>query len=309
MRIVSLTPSATEIVCSLALRSRLVGVSHECDAPASVRRLPSVTAPWVDGDAQTPTVGTWARAGRGEQVRYALRMDVLERVRPDIIVLQGLGDGSAADGEVEAALRGLASRPRVINLPPTSLEDVLETIARVGTAAGKPYQARRVVTRLRRRIAAVRARTDAAPMAERPRVAVLEWLHPPCAAGLWMPELVGFAGGISCLGEAFAPASPVDWRDVAACSADVIFLALGGQDAERKEALALLAGSPAWRALPAMRAGRVCVIDDAACFNRPGPRLVDGLEWLAHILHPRIHPSAAGPTPIWLDDGGAATTA
>ena len=298
MRIASLTPGATEIACTLAMRSRLVGVSHECDHPASVRRLPVVTEPLAAGDAGRFSIGVAGRGARGSEVRYALRMDVLERVRPDLVVTQTLGEEGASEA-LAAALRGLPSQPRVMGLAASSLEDVLEATARVGTAAGKPYQARRVVTRLKRRIAATRKRTEALPSAERPRVAVLEWLRPPCNAGWWMPEIVALAGGVDCLGKPFAPSRRMDWRTLNACQADVVLVALGSLDAPaRRKALTLLERSPIWQGLAAVQAGRMYVVDGAALFSRPGPRLVDGLEWLAHRLHPTVHPPAPGPVPL-----------
>lgn len=298
MRITSLTPGATEIVCGLAMRSRLVAVSHECDYPASVRRLPVVTKPLAAGDAGRFSIGVAGRGARGSEVRYAVCMDVLERVRPDLVVTQTLGEEEASEA-LAAALRGLPSKPRVMSLAASSLEDVLEATARVGTAAGKPYQARRVVTRLKRRIAATRKRTEAVPSAERPRVAVLEWLQPPCNAGWWMPEIVALAGGVDCLGKPFAPSRRIDWQAVAACQAEVILVALGGLDAKGcRKALASLERSPEWQGLAAVRAGRAHVVDGAAYFSRPGPRLVDGLEWLAHQLHPNVHSPVPGPAPL-----------
>lgn len=301
MRIASLTPGATEIVCSLAMRSRLVGVSHECDHPASVGRLPVVTAPLAAGDAGSVNIGAAGRGTGGALLRHALRMDVLERVRPSLIVTQTVGEDAAGEA-LAAALRGLPSKPRVMSLAASSLEDVLEATARVGTAAGKPYQARRVVTRLKRRIAATRKRTDAVPSAERPSVAVLEWLRPPCNAGWWMPEIVALAGGVDCLGKPFAPSRRIDWRTLDACQADVVLVALGGLDAPaRRKTLTFLERSPVWQGLAAVQAGRTYVVDGGACFSRPGPRLVDGLEWLAHRLHPNVHPPAPGPAPLAKD--------
>lgn len=298
MRVASLTPGATEIVCSLAMRSRLVGVSHECDHPASVSRLPVVTAPLNAGDAAGVSIKAAGRGADGAPLRYALRMDVLERVRPSLIVTQTLGEDAAGEA-LATALRGLPSKPRVMSLAVSCLEDVLETIARVGTAAGKPYQARRVVTRLKRRIAATRKHTEAAPSAERPRVAVLEWLRPPCNAGGWMPEIVALAGGVDCLDKPFAPSRRIDWQAVAASQPDVVLVALAGLDmAGHRQALALLQRCPGWQGLAAVQAGRVHVVDGTALFSRPGPRLVDGLEWLAHKLHPNVCPPAPGPATL-----------
>ena len=296
MRIVSLLPSATEIICSIGLRRQLVGVSHECDFPASVRDLPVVTRTLIDSGLASAAIDQQVRSRlRTERALYALRHEVLAELRPNLIVSQALCDVCAVAGaEVEAAVSALPQPAQVINLEPASLEDVFHTIALVGEAAGRSEQAQASIAELRGRVEAVRRRTDAIPNGERPRVAVLEWLHPPFNAGHWTPQLVEFAGGEDCLGNPFAPSTAISWRQLADSRADVILVALCGFDLQRSlQDLALLQDNPSWQSLPAVQTGRVYVIDGNAYFSRSGPRLVDSLEILAHGLHPDVHPPGA----------------
>ena len=294
MRIVSLLPSATEIVCSMGLREQLVGVTHECDFPASVRELPVVTRSLIPEGLSSAAIDAQVRDRlRDEAALYRLREDVLERLRPDLIVTQALCDVCAvASAEVEAAACSLPGRPRVVNLEPSSLQEVVETIALVGEASGRPGDARRAIAGMQARVDAVRKRSAAIPATERPRVAVLEWLHPPFNAGHWTPQLVEFAGGVDCLGDPFAPSTTISWERVASRDPDAVLVALCGFGEERSlQDVALLREEPGWRSLRAVREGRAYLTDGNAYFNRPGPRLVDSLEILAHALHPRVHPT------------------
>ena len=296
MRIVSLLPSATEIICSIGLRQQLVGVSHECDFPASVAGLPAVTQTLIASDLASAEIDQQVRSRlRAERALYSLASEALVKLRPDLIVSQALCDVCAVAGaEVEAAVGALPKPAQVVNLEPASLADVFHTIALVGEAAGCPERARATVAKLRQRVDAVRRRTAAIAKSERPRVAVLEWLHPLFNAGHWTPQLVEWAGGLDCLGNPFAPSTTISWRQLADSRADVVLIALCGFDAQRSLLdLALLQHDPNWRALPAVAAGRVYVADGNAYFSRSGPRLVDSLEILAHGLHPDIHPPAA----------------
>ncbi|MCE2390927.1 MAG: cobalamin-binding protein [Proteobacteria bacterium] len=294
MRIVSLLPSATEIVCSIGLRDQLVGVTHECDFPASVGGLPIVTRSLIPEGLSSAAIDAQVRQRlREHNALYRLREDVLEELRPDLIVTQALCDVCAvAADEVEAAACALPGRPRVVNLEPSSLQEVFETVEWVGDAAGQAGKARRAVAEMRARLDAVRQRSAALPSRDRPRVAVLEWLHPPFNAGHWTPQLVEFAGGIDCLGNPFEPSTTVSWERVAASDPDAILVALCGFGEERSlEDVELLREEPGWKSLRAVREGRAYLTDGNAYFNRPGPRLLDSLEILAHALHPRVHPA------------------
>jgi len=295
MRIVSLLPSATEIVCALGLEDRLVGVTHECDFPPSVRRLPKVTRTLVPADASSAEIDRIVRQ-RLDRARalYALDLPVLDGLRPDLIVTQALcGVCAAAADEVRAAASTLPGNPRVIDLEPKTLADVLASIRQVAEAAGVAASAADVIRALTTRVDAVAARS--ASLQHRPRTALLEWLAPPFSCGHWSPELVRLAGGIEGLGREGEPSRTLGWGDVMAWQPEVVVVACCGFDVERTmHDLPALGAVPGWPDLPAVRAGRVYVVDGSQYFSRPGPRLVDSLEILAHLLHPDVHPLPAG---------------
>ena len=295
MRIVSLLPSATEIVCALGLEDALVGVTHECDHPPSVLRLPRVTRTLVPIDASSREIDGIVRdrLGAGSAL-YSLDEAEVERLRPDLIVTQALCDVCAvAEDEVRAAARRLPGRPRVLNLEPETLDEVLGCVLEVAEAAGCPARGEAVVASLRARVDAVVARNR--DVATRPRVALLEWLDPPFSTGHWNPELVRMAGGEDGLGREGAKSVALRWEQVIAWRPEVVVIACCGFTAERAlQETGVLAGVDGWSDLPAVRDGRVYVADGAAYFSRPGPRLVDSLELLAHLLHPDRVPLAPG---------------
>jgi iron complex transport system substrate-binding protein len=295
MRIVSLLPSATEIVCRLGLGENLVGVTHECDHPAFVVGLPKVTCTLIPHDATSRAIDELVRERlKTDRALYTLDLPTLERLAPDLIVTQALCDVCAvAEAEVRAAACSLPGRPRVVNLEPMSLDDVLDTLPLVARAAGVPARAGAVVSELRGRIDTVTVRSE--QVAERPRVVVLEWLDPPFSCGHWTPELVRRAGGAEMIGVAGRPSRTLDWNEVVAARPDVLFIACCGFSTER--ALVDLPGlraRPGWADIPAVQMGRVYVTDGNAYFSRSGPRLVDSLEMLAHALHPDAHPLPPG---------------
>lgn len=206
MRIVSLLPSATEIVCTLGLESELVGVTHECDYPAFVRDLPKVTRTLIPSDASSAQIDAMVRERlKTDRALYTLDMSVLETLRPDLIVTQVLCDVCAvAEAEVRAAVCHLPGQPAVVNLEPQNLGEVFDAIRQVAEAAGVSDRAPSVIEGLRSRVDTVVSRVDAC-RSERPRVSLLEWLEPPFSCGHWNPELVRLAGGIEGLGRENAP--------------------------------------------------------------------------------------------------------
>ena len=295
MRIVSLLPSATEIVCALGLEDQLVGVTHECDHPPAVRGLPTVTHTLIPTDATSAEIDRLVRERlAGQRALYTLDLPTLERLRPDLIVTQALCDVCAvADEEVRAAACTLPGLPRVINLEPETLSQVFEAVRQVAAAAGIPGRGAEVVAALTARVNDVAAR--AARRGTRPRVALLEWLDPPFAPGHWNPELVQLAGGTSVLGTAGVKSRTLAWEEVIAAAPEVIMISCCGFSVERtREDLPLLDRVPGWAGLPAVRDGRVFMVDGAAYFSRPGPRLVESLELLAHAIDPAMHPLPAG---------------
>ena len=285
MRIVTLLPSATEIVCSLGLRDHLVGVTHECDFPESVSGLPRVTRSTLPPTATSAEIDQIVSESLvASPTLYSLNVEQLVALRPDVIITQTLCEVCAvAERDVAAAQDSLIPHPTVLNLNPTSLDEVLESILQVAVVCGVDEAGERVVSALHSRIDRVASAcwTDA-PI----RVALLEWLEPPFAAGHWNPTLVRLAGGVDVLGAEHEKSRRVEWADVAAGDPDVIVVACCGYDAGRaRQDVDRLRGTPEWESLRAVRAGRVDVLDGSQYFNRPGPRLVDSLELLAETLH------------------------
>ncbi|MEO0586169.1 MAG: cobalamin-binding protein [Planctomycetota bacterium] len=311
MRIVTLLPSATEIVCGLGLEDQLVGVTHECDYPPSVQGLPKVTRTLIPHDASSKEIDALVRERlQTQRALYTLDMPVLEELRPDLIVTQALCDVCAvAEAEVTSAACGLPGRPRVINLEPMRLDDVFDCVGLVGEAAGVPDRARSILAGLRERVATVEARSEG--IAERPRVVLLEWIDPPFCAGHWSPELICMAGGDEAVGQPAERSRTIEWSDVVAADPEVMVIACCGFDTQRtRQDLPILAAFPGFDRLTCVRDGRVYLVDGNAYFSRPGPRLVDSLEILAHALHPTVHPLPAGlPTaePVDAVAAGAAS--
>ena len=300
MRIVSLLPSATEIVCSLGLGDQLVAVTHECDFPPFVRDLPKATRTLIPKEASSAEIDRLVRERlTGRRALYSLDLPTLAELRPDLIVTQALCDVCAvAEEEVQDAACRLPGRPQVVNLEPETLPQVLDAIRQVAQAAGMPAKGEETVRALEMRVQAVAARS--ALVQKRPRVALLEWLDPPFSCGHWTPELVRLAGGEEVLGRAGERSRTLRWDEVAAAGPEVVFVACCGFDLERTLVdVSALRDAPGWRELAAVRAGRVYVADGSQYFSRPGPRLVDSLEILAHALHPELHPLPPGlPAPF-----------
>jgi iron complex transport system substrate-binding protein len=307
MRIATLLPSATEIVAALGLADDIVAITHECDYPPEVRGRPVVVHPRVDSTAGSAAIDAQVEAAlrRGESL-YRLDEDMLAAVRPDLIVTQDLCDVCALPGlDVDGVAARLPGPPRVLRLHPHSLDGVFREIEIVGAAAGRPEAARRLLADLRRRVHAVEqavrpARGRGAGRSSPPRVLCMEWLDPPFCGGHWMPELVERAGGRDVLGRPGRPSFRIAWDAITAAAPDVVVLTVCGFDVPRTLAeLPAVTARPEWRALPAVRAGEVYVTDGSSFFSRSGPRLVDGLEILAAILHPDLRGRFTAPPGAW----------
>lgn len=286
MRICSLLPGATEIAFSLGLGDQIVGVTHECDHPHDAKQKRVVVRSAIDSIRMSSLeidrkVGELLRAGKG---LYTIDEEAFVEAAPDVILTQGLCDVCALDyNEVVRAAQLLPHRPEILSLNPHSLTDILEDILRVGAATRRKAAAQALADDLRQRITRVGHREPG----YRPRVVCLEWFEPLYVAGHWVPEMVALAGGYDVLGRKGEPSFKVEWRTVAGSKPDVILLIPCGFDVRRtvKEATPLrrLEG---WNELPAVKTENVYALNGSAYFSRPGPRLVNGLEILARIIHP-----------------------
>lgn len=285
-RIVSLLPSSTEIVCSLGLRDALVARSHECDEPASVSALPVCTrARLEDGSSKEIDSQVKALVGRALSI-YEVLPEVLGEVQPSVILTQDQCEVCAASlPDVERALaEWTGAAVEVLSLSPQTLGDVWDDIVRVADALGVGGRGRALTRELAGRLSEIK---EALGSISRPRVACVEWLEPPMAAGNWVPELVAIAGGEAIFG-AIGEHSPwLDWGALVESDPDVMVLMPCGFDLARVRAeLPALAGQPGFAQLRCVREGRVFLTDGNAFFNRPGPRLVESAEILAEVLHP-----------------------
>jgi iron complex transport system substrate-binding protein len=285
-RIVSLLPSATEIVCALGLGDALVGVSHECDWPPFVRALPVLSSAAIPTDLPSGETDRLVRErlARGDGL-YMLDAALMRDLQPTLIVTQALCEVcSIALPEVLRVARSLPEEPPVLSLEPGCIADILADIARVAEAAGVSERAVPAVDALDARLEAVRR---AVAGRERPRVALLEWLDPPFVAGHWGPEMIAIAGGTDTLGMVGEKSAHIRWEQVRDAAPEVIVVAPCGYDVARARADLAQAPLPSWWPdLPAVRDGRVFVMDGNAYISRPGPRVVDGTEILARLLHP-----------------------
>ncbi len=283
-RIVTLLPSATEIVCALGLRDKLAGVTHECDYPQGVETLPHVTRSLIPPGLASNAIDAAVREHLQTQAAlYSLDAPLLAQLRPDLIVTQALCDVCAvSEDEVIQVLDELPGNPKLINLEPMTLDQVFDTIELVGEAAECVEYAQDYVASLRARVAKVSAREPT----KRPTVALLEWLDPLFNAGHWTPEIIELAGGIDVLGSKHQPSHTIDEDALFNADPEVLVIALCGFDATRAAAdLEDFKTRVPFDKLQAAQSGRVYVLDGNAYFSRPGPRLVDSLEILADLLH------------------------
>ncbi|MFC7156158.1 cobalamin-binding protein [Halomarina halobia] len=285
MRIVTLLPSATEIVYALGLEP--VAVSHECDYPPEAAGKPAVNGTRIDPTATSAEIdGQVLDAEREGEGVYEIDLDALAEADPDLIVTQGLCDVCAVDEVlVERAVERLDLDCRILTTDPHSLADVFDDVRRVGRATGREGQAEQLVAELRAGVNAVR--DVAATVEDRPRVAVLDWLDPVMTAGHWVPEMIEYAGGEALFD---APASvPREWEEIREADPDVLVAAPCGFGLDQTAAnLTDLTERPGWDDLTAVRSGRAYAMDGHHYVNRPGPRLLDTLEYLAVLLHPAL---------------------
>lgn len=282
MRVVSLLPSATELVYALGVEP--VGVSHECDYPPAAQDRPAVNRSRIDPDASSAEIDAQVRAAADDGGVYEIDRDRLAALDPDLVVSQGICDVCAVDAVlVREAVSDLGLDAEVLTTDPHSLGDVLEDVDRLGAALGRTDAAAALRAGLEARIDAVTDRDDGGP-----RVAVLDWLDPPMVAGHWIPEMVDRAGGSYGLADPEARSRPREWSEIRAYDPEILIAApcgfgVGQTVADRD----CLADRPGWDDITAVRRGEVYAMDGHHYVNRPGPRLVDTLEALAAVVDGR----------------------
>jgi iron complex transport system substrate-binding protein len=285
LRIVSLVPSATEMLFALGLGDDVIAVTHECDYPAAARLLPRVTRDVLPGglSAREIDAAVRERTLRGDSI-YELDADLLHELRPDLIVTQSLCAVCAVSYEEVLALADeIDSHPQVLPLDPHTLGEVFGDARTIAQATGRKDAAVALVREASSRIDRVRLSVRGA---RRPRVAALEWLDPPFAAGHWTPQLIDYAGGEDVLGLPGERSEERSWEEVEAARPDIVVAMPCGYDAELAHREAEMHRDE----LVSVGAGEVVAVDAAAYFSRPGPRIVDGLELLASIIHPELFP-------------------
>jgi iron complex transport system substrate-binding protein len=295
MRIASLVPSATEMLFALGLGDEVVGVTHECDFPPEATTKPQLTRSVVPDDLNAGEIDAAVRerTGKGEAL-YELDRFALQELAVDLIVTQAVCEVCAVSFEdVRNLAQELPTQPQVVSLDPSTIGEVLSDIPRLAEITGDEEAGRGLVDGLTERLEAVSQAVEGAP---RPRVAALEWLDPVYVGGHWVPQMIELAGGDDVLGMPGERSRTVGWDEVGALAPDVVISMPCGYYAERaaKETL-----DQADRLAPL--GARVIAVDAAAYFSRPGPRLVDGVEWLGHLLHPDLVPAPAEGTAIPLD--------
>lgn len=286
MKIVSLLPSTTEICYALGLGDAVVGVTHECDFPGDALGKPHLTANVLpEGEHTSADIDRLIaeRVMNGQSI-YHLDTDLLADLAPDLILTQELCEVCAVSyTDVLAAARTLPKTPEVAAFEPHNISEILASISEVARLAGVPERGEQVVAELRARLEAV---ADRVTGAEPRRVLCLEWLAPPMAGGHWVPEMVRLAGGVDVLGPEGEPSTYVTWEQIAETDPDVVVVMPCGYDLDAtRVAMRELDDVPEWHRLRAVREGRVYPVDGSGYFNRPGPRIVDGVELLESLIH------------------------
>lgn len=283
MRIASLVPSATEMLFALGLGDSVVAVTHECDFPAQARALPHLTRTVLGEGLNAREIDTAVKTTVGEgRALYELDEERLAELAPDLIVTQAICDVCAVSYEdvLEVAAR-LPSRPRVLQQDPSTLGEMLEDVIRLGEATGLASEAHLVRSELEGRLASVRAAVSGA---RAPRVIALEWLDPPFVGGHWMPEMISIAGGEDVAGPPGLKSPEVAWGALSGLNPDIVIAMPCGWYVSESHEQAI----EHWDWIAKLGARRVYAVDAASTFSRPGPRLVDGVELLGHILHPDL---------------------
>jgi len=291
-RIVSFLPSATEMVCALGLVDQLVGVTHECDYPEEVKRKPVVVRSAIPTEKMSPkeidaAVSDRIRSGAS---LYLVDEELLQKLAPDLILTQNLCQVCAPSGnEVSQVLKSLSRKPEILWMTPKSLAEIEDNLRELGQATGRTKEAERLIALGRARLQRLAVTTrDLAP---RPRVFCMEWIDPVYCSGHWMPEMVELAGGVDLLSHKGEDSVRISWEEVVKWAPEVLIVAPCGFHLDKVlEQAPQLFCYTGWSSLPAISQGRVYAVDANSYFARPGPRVVDGTELLAHLIHPELFP-------------------
>jgi iron complex transport system substrate-binding protein len=297
MRICSLVPAATEVLYALGLGDDVVAVTHECDWPPEAAEKPVVTASLVQtGDLSSAEIDrTVAATARDGRPLYAIEEERWAEVQADVVVMQELCDVCAVStDQVEGILSTRPLDVEVIDFSPSTIEGIGETVGALGSKLGAEGEAEEVVSGMRSRLERVASALAGAEKS--PRVFVTEWLEPPYSAGHWVPDMVAAAGGTDVAGMSGEPSHRMRWPDVTALEPEVVVLAPCGFDLDRTlSEVVPLDLSAHLLGTPARQESRVFAVDANAMFSRPSPRVVDGVEVLAHLLHPEEYPDPGAP--------------
>ena len=290
LRIVSFLPSATEMVCALGLADQLVGISHECDYPPEIINRPRIvsTAVRLEG-LSLPQIdaAVSARVGSGQSL-YQVDELLLQQAAPTLILTQNLCPVCAPSGnEVMHALKILRPAPQILWFTPKSLADIEKNLRELGQATSRLKEAETLIASGRARMANVAALTRDA--SSRPRVFCMEWVDPEYGSGHWVPEMIEMAGGVDALSREGADSVRIAWREILDWSPEVLIINPCGFNVSGAAAQVLqLFERPGWKDMPAVRNHRVYAVDANSYFARPGPRIVDGVELLGHLIHPGL---------------------
>jgi iron complex transport system substrate-binding protein len=297
MRICSLLPSATEIAFALGLGDQVVAVSHECDYPPDVSNRPVLTKSAIHQKIHRSLEVDREVEQRGGDI-YEIDEKLLEKLKPDLILTQELCHVCAVSyTKVKEAARVLDADTKIVSLEPTNLEEIVDNILLVGRMTGKIAQAEKLSSQMLGRIDGVKEKTER--VEHRPRVFFTEWLQPPWAGGHWIPQMVDYAGGFDGLGRLGKPSHRIGWDDVVEYQPEVIVLSPCGFDANQvMEEAHVLASYQGWEKIPAFKSSKIYAVNASAYFSRSGPRVVDGLEILAHIIHPELFPEYPNPEAV-----------
>jgi len=297
MRICSLLPSATEIAFALGLGDQVVAVSHECDYPPEASNRPVLTKSAIHQKIHRSLEVDWEVEQRGGDI-YEIDEKLLEKLKPDLILTQELCHVCAVSyTKVKEAARVLEADTKIVSLEPTNLEEIVDNILLVGKMTSRLGEAEKLARQMLQRINRVREKTQT--LQNKPRVFFMEWLQPPWASGHWIPQMVDYAGGVEGLGRLGKPSHGIGWEEVVEYKPEIIVLSPCGFDADQvMEEAHVLASYGDWEKIPAFQSSRIYAVNASAYFSRSGPRVVDGLEILAHIIHPKIFPENPHPEAV-----------